>query len=335
MRKADPNLQVVPLVKPLTFNLASLDSKPLICKQELRAEAELRIRHGEKLMLHGVKWLVPENKVAHAYLGRHVLNALGLENRAMIAATRDRLGSVVDVPDLLKQNGAADSACAADQPASSVGSILSENGYEWGSSFHRTASSADEHADSEAAYIDIGDDPDELIQQAVNQRVTDALTRGLSHRGGERLRAILEKRYGVFRLRLGKSAPAKVEPMRIRLQKDAKPIKVKVRRYSQEQRRFLDDYIAKLLDMGFIREAKTADWQAAPLLVPKASRARFRLTLDLRPVNSATIKEAWPMPHVDSEVYDFSGSTCFAVIDFPSGYWQLPLHPTPTRLVVS
>ena len=60
--------------------------------------------------------------------------------------------------------------------------------------------------------------------------------------------------------------------MRIRLREDTKPVKVKTRRYSQEQRQFLDEYIAKLLYMGFIRKATTNDWLAAPLLVPKASR---------------------------------------------------------------
>lgn len=51
------------------------------------------------------------------------------------------------------------------------------------------------------------------------------------------------------------------------------------------------------------------------------------MTMYLRPVNSATLKESWPMPHLDSEVYDLSGSKCFASLDFVSGYWQLPLHP--------
>ena len=33
------------------------------------------------------------------------------------------------------------------------------------------------------------------------------------------------------------------------------------------------------------------------------------------------------MPHVESEVLDFAGSKFFAVVDFVSGYWHLPLHP--------
>lgn len=33
------------------------------------------------------------------------------------------------------------------------------------------------------------------------------------------------------------------------------------------------------------------------------------------------------MPHVDSELQDFAGILCFGVLDFVSGYWQLPLDP--------
>ena len=33
------------------------------------------------------------------------------------------------------------------------------------------------------------------------------------------------------------------------------------------------------------------------------------------------------MPHLDPEIGDFAGSTCFAVLDLVSGYWKLPLHP--------
>lgn len=63
-----------------------------------------------------------------------------------------------------------------------------------------------------------------------------------------------------------------------------------------------------------------------PLLVQKRnSKAKFRMTLDTRPINVATIVEAWQMPHMEAETKDFPGSQCFASTDFVSGYWQLPL----------
>ena len=72
----------------------------------------------------------------------------------------------------------------------------------------------------------------------------------------------------------------------------------------------------------------TATWQAPRLLVhKKESRSKYRLAIDLRPVNAAKMKASWSMPHLDSEILDFKGSVCFAVLDFVSAYWRLPLHP--------
>jgi len=90
----------------------------------------------------------------------------------------------------------------------------------------------------------------------------------------------------------------------------------------------MEKYADKLLEMDFAVVMPTASWQAAPLIVPKpGSKAKYRMAIDLRPVNAATIKESWPMPHLESELLDFGGSNCFASLDFVSAYWQLPLHP--------
>ena len=127
-------------------------------------------------------------------------------------------------------------------------------------------------------------------------------------------------------MRLGKSDPAKVPPMRIRVDPSRRSVKVRVRRYPKAQRVFLKKYVKQLVKMGFLIPNPDAEWQAAPHIVPKPnSKVKFRMTIDLRPVNSATAKTAWPMPHLDSEMQDFAGSTCFACLDFCSGYWQLPL----------
>ena len=97
--------------------------------------------------------------------------------------------------------------------------------------------------------------------------------------------------------------------------------------------------------MGVAKSNRTASWHSAPLVVSKrGSKAKFRLAIDLRPLNAATVKEAWPMPNLESEIHDFADSRVFATLDFISGYWQLPLHPdsygacgivTPTGVVSS
>lgn len=116
--------------------------------------------------------------------------------------------------------------------------------------------------------------------------------------------------------------------MRPELDPRKRPVKVKARRYPAQQRAFLSRYVDQLVSMGFLIPIPDAEWQAAPLLVPKPkSKAQFRLAVDLRPVNAANIKQAWPMPHLDFEIQDFAGNTCFATLDFCSGYWRLPIHP--------
>ena len=100
----------------------------------------------------------------------------------------------------------------------------------------------------------------------------------------------------VFRLRLGKSPPADVPPMRVRIEPGKRAIRVKARQYPPDQRQFLDKYVDTLRSMECFVDMPTAEWQAAPLLVPKRySRAKYRMAVDLRPVNAATSKVSWPM----------------------------------------
>ena len=80
--------------------------------------------------------------------------------------------------------------------------------------------------------------------------------------------------------------------------------------------------------MDFLISNAYAEWQAAPHVVPKpASRAQFRMIIDLSPFNATNNKRAWPMPHLESEMQDFAGYTCFCTLHVVSEYWQLPLDP--------
>lgn len=104
-------------------------------------------------------------------------------------------------------------------------------------------------------------------------------------------------------------------------------MKVKVRKYPAKQRRFFDAYFDKSVGMGFLKVCPQAPWQAALHLVPKYSKAKYRTTIDLRPVNAATKAEQWPMPIIVAKLSYLNGSKHFASLDFCSGNWQCPLEP--------
>lgn len=115
--------------------------------------------------------------------------------------------------------------------------------------------------------------------------------------------------------------PADIEHLRVGLKPDAIPVRAKQRRYPTPKREFTTRYVRELTKLGFVKKTIAPEWVSAPLIVPKRPPAMYRLTLDYRPVNSATIPTFWPMPNIEAEISDVRGSTAFAGIDFCSGYW--------------
>ena len=314
VQQSHPDMQTRRVHPPAKFNSAAVGGV-ITCDRAFRADIKLRIRHGTTLIIRSVEWLVGDKSDEHAIIGRPLLDAVGCNNQEMLAAAADRNAGVFD---------AADVANGPQDVAGTIASLLGErNGV-----FHSAAGEDDDVDSDEQVYIDIGEDDDGEVDNELERRVKEAIRRGLSKRGGERLRKILKANLIVFRVRLGKTPPANVPPMKIDLDPSKPPVQVRARRYSGPQRAFLNKYVQQLVDMGFFVANPNAEWQAAPHIVPKpSSRALFRMKIDLRPVNAATRKRSWPMPYLDSEMQDFRGSKCFLGLDFVSGYWQIPLHP--------
>lgn len=282
------------------------------CESEIISDVQLKIRHGSNLILRNVRWHVSNEKLESAILGRAVLESLGCDNRTMLEAAISKYDGDVDVAKRLTQ-----------EEMEREGSIAAL----YGESLYHSGADEEDGLENIEEQAEFGDDPPSLIQAELEKRVEEAVQSGLSAKGKKRLLATLAKFPDVFKLRLGSGGPAKVAPMKIDLMEEKRPVKVKVRRYPPDQRAFLDEYFAQLVQFGFVVPDPTVEWQAAPHLVPKPSKSKYRVTIDLRPVNAATKAEVWPMPNIEAELSDFSGSEHFASLDFCAAYWQLPLHP--------
>lgn len=83
--KADPSTKVELLDSPHSFKFLDRSSG-IVCKKVISAEVELRIHHDRKLFLRRIKWHVSEAETELVVLGRHVLQAIGCDNRALLAA---------------------------------------------------------------------------------------------------------------------------------------------------------------------------------------------------------------------------------------------------------
>jgi hypothetical protein len=79
--------------------------------------------------------------------------------------------------------------------------------------------------------------------------------------------------------------------------------------------------LKELLDLGLIRPS-VSPWGAPVIFIRKKDRS-WRLCIDYRQLNKATIKNQYPLPRIDDLFNQMKGATVFSKIDLRSGYHQL------------
>lgn len=113
--------------------------------------------------------------------------------------------------------------------------------------------------------------------------------------------------------------------MKVRLNEKKQIIRVKVGKHPLVQKKFMNTYFQKRAEYGYIEPNPNVTWQNAPNLVPK-DKDRYRVTIDLRPLNAAKIGETWPLSILKAERANCTGKMFFATIDYCNTYWILPLN---------
>ena len=79
--------------------------------------------------------------------------------------------------------------------------------------------------------------------------------------------------------------------------------------------------LEELLSKGFIRPS-TSLW-GVPVLFVKKKNGSLRLCIDYRQLNGETIRNQYPLPHIDELFDQLHGSPVYSKIDLRSGYHQL------------
>lgn len=193
LRKADPQLKVIDLDRTVYYETVDKSAASLPCSRKIKAGVLLRIRHGTNLSLRNVEWLISDKPVGRALISRHVLRALGLDNRVLLATASDRFKGVVDVPDLLDTQDKRDSAADG-----SIHSLLQRHTFEFGSTFHSQGGTEEDKLEDSDIYIDLGEDTPDKLDTALHERVQQARANGMSEAGCDRLSNLFEKYHSVF-----------------------------------------------------------------------------------------------------------------------------------------
>ena len=83
--------------------------------------------------------------------------------------------------------------------------------------------------------------------------------------------------------------------------------------------------LQELLDKGLIRPS-LSPWGCPALFVRKKGTS-LRMCVDYRPLNVVTIKNKYPLPHIDILFYQLAKAKVFSKIDLRSGYHQIKIRP--------
>jgi hypothetical protein len=118
--------------------------------------------------------------------------------------------------------------------------------------------------------------------------------------------------------------PREVIEHHLKIHPDAKPVRQKPRKQSNEQQNFIHEEVRKLLQAGFIEEVHHPEWLANPVIIPKAN-GKLRMCIDYTNLNKACPKDPYPLPRIDQIVDSTSGCDLLSFIDAYSGFHQIKM----------
>jgi hypothetical protein len=82
--------------------------------------------------------------------------------------------------------------------------------------------------------------------------------------------------------------------------------------------------LQELLDKGYIRPS-SSPW-GSPAFFVKKKDGSVRMCVDYRPLNAVTIKNKYPLPHIDVLFDQLAGAKVFSKIDLRLGYHQIKIR---------
>ncbi|WVZ51710.1 hypothetical protein U9M48_002825 [Paspalum notatum var. saurae] len=96
-------------------------------------------------------------------------------------------------------------------------------------------------------------------------------------------------------------------------------------RMAPDELKELKTQLQEQLDKGFIRPS-SSPWGCPALFVEKKDQGGKRLCVDYRPLNAVTVKNKYPLPHIDILFDQLAGAKVFSKIDLQSGYYQIKIR---------
>ena len=100
------------------------------------------------------------------------------------------------------------------------------------------------------------------------------------------------------------------------------PIQQKLKRVKPEMLLKIKEEIRKQFDAGFLEVAKYPEWVANIVPIPKKD-GKVRMCVYYRDLNRASLKDNFPLPHINTLVDNTSKNSLFSFMDDFFGYNQI------------
>ena len=85
----------------------------------------------------------------------------------------------------------------------------------------------------------------------------------------------------------------------------------------------MEDFLAR----GWIEPCPASEWASNGFVVPKKGKGKWRLVVDYRQLNEATLLDAHPLPLIANMLENQSKHKIFTIVDLSKAFHQISLHP--------
>ena len=109
--------------------------------------------------------------------------------------------------------------------------------------------------------------------------------------------------------------PRELAEHRIDVNKNSKPVKQRLRRFSPDKKAAIKKEITKLMAAGFIKEILHSDWLANPVLVQKKNTDEWRMCVDYTDLNKHCPKDPFGLPRIDPVTDSTTGCTLLSFLN--------------------